>query len=181
MFFKYLDTGFPSDSAFEELKKYPELVAVQKSWKVFREEAANAMGCMMDLKDWRSEQGKWKVLPLMAEKEDEGVIPTDLVESYRKLAPSTVELVEQIPNLKSFAFSLVYAGGFIRPHRHSNSFVTASLCLFGGTDTSIIVDHEIRICHEGEIAIFDYRRSHAVYNFGYSDRMALIIALDKKP
>jgi aspartyl/asparaginyl beta-hydroxylase (cupin superfamily) len=162
---------------FEPNDLYPDLLALQKHWKAIKAEAINSKSVMIDLGDWRAEKGMWKVLPLLLEEEDKGVVPDKTVSFFRSLVPVTVKLVGQIPEVKSFAFSLVEPGGYIKAHQHENPYVSASLCLHDGGRNNLIVEQESRILQQGDLAVFDYRKTHAVYNWGSQFRIALIVAL----
>lgn len=165
---------------FEPIENYPELTILLDNWKTIRKEAVQVVDAMIDLGDWRSKNGKWKIFPLLLEEEDEKLLSDDIVKACRELVPKTIEIVEQIPNLQSFAFSMVAPNGYIMAHRHGNPFVSASLCLQDGGKNALIVEEETRNLNDGEIAVFDYRKMHAVYNWGDDSRIALIVSLNKK-
>lgn len=165
---------------FESLEHYPELQQLQSSWQIIRDEAIKSIDLMVDLGDWRSERGQWRILPLMVEEEDAPYISNELIQSSRKIAPRTVALVEKIPQIKSVAFSLVEPNGFIKAHCHENPYASASLCLQSGGRNMLVVEQERRYLKESNIAVFDYRKPHAVYNWGNKSRIALIVALPGK-
>ncbi len=166
---------------FESIEQYPQLKVLIENWEIIRDEAVQTIDEMLDLGDWRSEAGLWKILPLLVEEEDQAFMPNEKAESFRRLMPKTVDLVEQIPNVMSFALSMVESKGFIKAHQHGNPYVSSSLCLQSGGRNAIIVENETQYLEEGQMAIFDYRKFHAVYNWGNDRRIALIVALPKKP
>ncbi len=171
--------GMLSVSAFEPLWKFPELNGVLADWRLIRDEALKSVESMLEMPDNRSENGEWKALPLMLEKEDWDVVHPETQQAARRLVPHTVRLVEAIPRLRAYAFSLVEPNGQIKAHKHSNPFVSVSLCLQGGGHSHIIVDGERREFRDGEAIVFDYRRVHEVVNRGDKQRIAFIIAIEK--
>ena len=166
------------NSAFRPLSLYPELSALFAGWRIIRDEALGSIDQMIGVDDERSERGAWRALPLMPEEEDRPFVPEQICQRGRALAPHTVRLVEELPSLRGFAFSLLRPRCRIRPHRHDNAYVTASLCLQSGGRSYICVDGEKRDYQEGEIIIFDYRLTHEIVNQGDDDRIALLVLLD---
>ncbi len=167
-------------SIFESLDAYPELGAVHSAWQTIREEAIATLPHAIAICDSRVRPQMWKVLPLMPELEDREVIPEYVVQQSSKLATKTVQLVEGLPNIHAYAFSILKPGGHIRLHRHENPFVTATLCLQSSGESYIKVAQERQDFREGEIIIFDYRLLHEVFNHGKSDRIVLLMLLNKK-
>ena len=167
-------------TVFQSIDMYPELCAVQAEWQTIREEAIGSLESMTYIRDNRVRPQEWKVLPLMPEEEDRRIIPEEICRQSRRLAPRTIQLVESVPKLKAYAFSVLRPQGHIRPHRHTNPYVTASLCLQSGGESYIIVDGQRRDYRDGEIIIFDYTRTHEVVNRGNDDRIVLLISVDNR-
>lgn len=168
------------NSVFESLDTYPELLPVQQNWQTIREEAIASLSHTIEICDSRVRPNMWEVLPLMPEVEDREVIPKSVVQKSRQLAPKTVQLVECLPNIHAYAFSILKPGGHIRLHQHENPFVTATLCLQTDGHSYIKVAQECQDFREGEFIIFDYRLLHEVLNDAKGDRIVLLILLDKK-
>jgi beta-hydroxylase len=165
-------------SFIESLDNYPELTNIQRHWKTIRDEAIVSRRFSIPILDGRSANGLWKVLPLKTEPEDQIVISDELCLKNRKVAPRTVELLESIHSVQAYSFSFLSSGGRIKPHRHQNPFVTASLCLQSGENSYMFVDGEQRNFQDGEFLVFDYRRLHEVANEGSSERISLLILLE---
>lgn len=173
----------PPAPAFQPMSAYPELSPIQAAWQEIRGEALASLDRMTFIEDERTEPRSWKVLPLLPEDEDRGVFPEGALEESRALAKRTVAIVERsAPTIAAYAFSALRPGGFIRAHTHNNAYVTASLCLDGGSGASIVVDGQRRDYVDGEMIIFDYRLVHEVVHKGDRARVVLLLLLeDRRP
>ncbi len=117
---------------------------------------------------------------MLPEDEDRQVLPHDTWCANRRLVPKTTEILAAVPALEAYAFSALKPNGHIRPHRHTNAFVTAALCLQHGGNSYIVVGGERRDYRDGELIIFDYTLEHEVFNLGSKERIVLLMLLDNR-
>jgi aspartyl/asparaginyl beta-hydroxylase (cupin superfamily) len=166
---------------FQSPEAYPELGPVHAAWKTIRAEALAALERMTPIRDDRSSPGTWKILPLLPEEEDRGVVPDEVCRQSRTLAPETIRIVESsIPNIKGYALSALRPGGHIRPHSHTNPYVTASLCLHGGNGCHLLVGGRRQAFQDGGLIVFDYTLTHEVLHCGHEARVVLLMLLDNR-
>lgn len=135
---------------------------------------------MTDIHDSRAGPGAWRVLALLPENEDRQVVPEGTWRANRRLVPKTTEILAAVPRLEAYAFSALEPNGHIRPHRHTNAFVTAALCLQHGGNSYIVVGGERREYRDGEMIVFDYTLEHEVFNRGPKERIVLLMLLDNR-
>ena len=115
----------------------------------------------------------WLVAPLKVEEEDKGVFTQEQIDGFRQQAPITTELIEQVQAIAS-SFSLLKAHSSIKPHSHSNPYITHTLTL-QAKDSYIITNGQTLHYTEGEFTSFDYRHIHEVHNNSDIDRIVLLI------
>lgn len=162
---------------FENPARYPELQALQAEWQCLRDEVMPVLFAARDMRDSRN-IGGWKTLPLMVEPEDsEFVKPADLSRG-RGYVPNLCTRVEHLTGLHAYALSIVLPGAKIDRHVHQNPLASASICLSGGAGATLAVSEAVHAFSDGSMAVFDYRRPHAVANRGPDPRVALIVAVD---
>jgi len=167
-------------SALQKLDLYPELESVQREWRTIRDEAIAALGHLTYIRDDRViDPTAWGVLALQPEEEDLHVVPEEVRERCRRLAPRTVQLMAPIAGIRAYAFSVVSPGATIGAHRHRNAYVTALLTL-QSQDAYITIAGERADFHEGEIIVFDYTLLHETINHGAVERIALLMLLDNR-
>lgn len=169
------------NASFQPLGLYPELEQIASRYEVIRDEALAARAAMMNILDSRARPGTWRVLPLLAENEDRGVVPDSICRANRCLAPETTKMIRAtLPRVEAYSFSALEANGHIRPHRHTNLFVTAALCLQDGGNSYIVVDGRRRQYRDGEVIVFDYTLQHEAFNLGPNARIVLLMLLDNR-
>lgn len=164
---------------FEDPVRYPELQALQADWLSLRDEVMPVLFAAREMHDSRN-IGGWKTLALMVEPEDLDYIkPADLARG-RGYVPKLCARVEHVTGLHAYALSIVPPGAKIDRHVHQNPLASASICLSGGAGAMLTVGDAVHAFSDGSMAIFDYRRPHAVVNRGPDPRVALIVAVDLK-
>ncbi len=151
------------------------LKPLKDNWEVIRDEGL-ALKNKILVEDSRSDGWSWLYAPLKPEDEDVEALPRLAKQSreYSKEAPKTVRLCKDVKDIEAYAFSMVKAGGHIKPHRDNNQFITCMLGLQVEDTSYIIADGERRDFKEGEFVLFDYRTLHEVYNKSPSDRLLLL-------
>jgi len=152
--------------------------ALRDAWTGIRDEALAARQRMRRIADGRVRPGMWHVLPLLAEPEDRAVWTPEFCMRCREAVPRTAALVDAIPGIHACTFSSLAPRGHIRPHRHRNPFLTVSLCLQSGGDSSITVAGQRAPYRDGEFLVFDYRQEHEVINEGDAERIVLLLLVD---
>lgn len=166
-------------SSFYSIDLYPEIGEIIQHIDMLQDEAMSVIEHMTTIQDSRINSEKWLVLPLKPEEEDKNFISDTALEETRKLAPKTVSLLDKY-NLHAYAFSVLKPGGHILPHRHSNPYVTASVCLSDGGNSYIKVNKDEKRYISNEVIIFDYTQLHEIYNQGNEDRLVLLLLLDNR-
>jgi aspartyl/asparaginyl beta-hydroxylase (cupin superfamily) len=119
------------------------------------------------------------VLALRPEPEDLHVVPEAERERVRRLAPRTISLLDAVPAIRAYAFSVVAPGGVILAHRHHNRYVTALLTLQSDDAVIAVAGERAPLC-AGELLIFDYTLVHETVNRGAIPRIALLMLLDNR-
>lgn len=149
-------------------------------FEMIRDEALAARPAMTEIHDSRARAGAWRVLALLPENEDRQAVPEHTWRANRLRAPKTSELLAAVPGMEAYAFSALEPNGHIRPHRHTNAFVTAALCLQHGGNSYIVVAGERREYRDGEVIVFDYTLEHEVFNLGPDERIVLLMLLENR-
>jgi aspartyl/asparaginyl beta-hydroxylase (cupin superfamily) len=165
-----------TSARFFEERDFPHLVAIGEDWEAIRDEAIGASALMQHIGDQRAESGTWSILPLLAEQRDREVFPDSTCRRNLRSTPITARLLDSTPGVRAAAFSTLDGGSRIAPHRHSESNVTASLCLDGGENAFLTVGGETRSYADGTWSIFDYTQEHSVINRGTVSRTVLLLA-----
>ena len=162
---------------FEDPFHYPQLTQLQSHWQALRDEVMQILFAAHEMFDERADHG-WFTLPLLVEPEDRGVFPDRTIARARGYVPNLCAQVDRLDRLHAYALSILNPGAEIKTHTHRNPFASASICLSGGKGASITVEDATHHFTDGSMAIFDYRRPHAVTNAGPAPRVALIVAVD---
>ncbi|NRB37250.1 MAG: aspartyl/asparaginyl beta-hydroxylase domain-containing protein [Pseudomonadales bacterium] len=167
-------------SAFHSASLYPELNTLTCQFDQICAEAFSAYNNLTQVNDSRIHSTAWQVLPLCVEPEDDGVMSESLCQKNRLQAVQTCAIMQGLPAIKAYAFSLLQPDGHILPHSHDNAFVTAMLCLQDGGNAFIRVNGEVQYFRTGELIIFDYSQLHEVQNNGFKDRIVLLMLLENR-
>lgn len=164
--------------AYFEAAGFPAVKALTAYTEAIREEAILVMtdaGRSLNKRDDES----W-ILPVVPEPEDRGVLSDAVCARARSLAPTTAALVSAIPYVTAYAISKLVPGKHIAPHSHWNPFLSAILCLQGGSGCYLIVDGLRHQYEDGGLVIFDYTLVHEARNEGREARFALLVAIDRR-
>jgi len=92
-------------------------------------------------------------------------------------APVALEATDD-PKRRRVAYSMLRAGGVIRPHSDDCNCIIAHLTLIPSPDTAIRVGSEVREFVPGEFLVFDERNEHEVWNRGDKTRVTLLFGFD---
>jgi aspartyl/asparaginyl beta-hydroxylase (cupin superfamily) len=166
--------------AFFSLREYPELERVRRQWREIRDEGQKLRRDMVWIEDERTNGRVWAFAPLKPENVDRTPQLDAMSIAFRAKAPETVRLVQTIPRVLGYGFSLLLAGSRIDTHAHVNPYVTAMLGLSVGDSCWLTVGHETYKIRPGHILTFDYTLPHEVSNKSSKDRLVLLILLPNK-
>jgi aspartyl/asparaginyl beta-hydroxylase (cupin superfamily) len=170
--------GLDRRPPYHPAERFPALAGVQAEHRTIRDEANAALtelGAQLE----KDPAESW-ILPLRPEDEDRHLFSDAVYDRARALAPVTTRLMRAIPYVIAYAFSKLAVGRHIGTHRHWNPYLTALLCLQGGTGCHLMVADERRDFQDGEVIVFDYRKPHSVENGGTIDRIALLMLIDPR-
>jgi ornithine lipid ester-linked acyl 2-hydroxylase len=100
--------------------------------------------------------------------------------------PKTAEFLKTIPGLRTALFSRLSPKSILKPHYGWSCLANEVLrCHLGlivpndGNKCGICVDHDIEIQREGEWIIFDDSKLHSGFNMTGSDRVVLLIDINR--
>jgi aspartyl/asparaginyl beta-hydroxylase (cupin superfamily) len=163
--------------AFQDPRLYPCLVRVAEQWRRIADEARAALdhAYAIAIADGRSDEGAWRILPLLPEPEDRAAVPG--WEGNRKFAPQTFALMDAEPAILGHSFSYLRGGADVAPHQHQNNFMTAVLSLQTGPGCCLLVDDQRMPLVDGQVTVFDYRRIHGALNPSAREWIALLMLL----
>ena len=148
---------------------------LEASWEPIREECLAARNYVQ----WPERgiyQGNWDVFGLWD-------LRGALIEDNAKVCPNTVNILRQIPNLRTAGFSKLGAGCVISPHKgYSDDVLRCHLGLvIPGGDCALKVEDTVHRWQEGKAFVFNDRLLHSAWNYADSDRYVLLLDFYKCP
>jgi aspartyl/asparaginyl beta-hydroxylase (cupin superfamily) len=165
---------------FQTLELYPELLEIKNHFKEIKDEVFSLNDKMFSIQDYRVNTNVWNVFPLLPEEEDRAIVSDEVWKKNQLLAPLTTSILSSISCLEAYSFSSLKPSGHIRPHKHENPYITASLCIQDGGDSYMVVNGIKSTFKTEEILIFDYTQEHEVFNNGTQDRIVLLMLLKNR-
>jgi hypothetical protein len=157
---------------------YPVLDRILAARETLMAEALDAFrnATWTVIRDNRVDPDDWAVLPLLPEPEDRPVVPD--WEKNRLAAPRTDALLTAEPAVKAYSLMYLRPGGYIRPHKHDNPFVTAIITLQEAPGCYMMAAGERRDFSADQTVVFDYRRVHEARNPSTTCWIALLLLLE---
>lgn len=165
------------NEGFKSLDDYPEyddfFEDIENNWKVFQEEALNAIQNSVSWHEEHLHNGNWNVIGLIWESEKHPMAD---------LCPRSYEIVSRYSDIiKNSGFSIMKPKCVIKPHTGMSKYVLRShlgLQIPEGP-CGIRVDGETRHWREGEILLFDDMYLHDAWNDTSEQRVILLTDLKK--
>lgn len=146
----------------------PVIELLEANWLPIREECLGAL----DYVKWPESiyDGKWHVFGLWD-------LQGCLLEDNAARCPNTVNVLKQIPNLRTAGFSRLGAGAHIKPHiGYTDKVLRCHLGLVVPEgDCGLKVEDTVYRWEEGKAFVFNDRLQHEAWNFTDNDRYVLLI------
>lgn len=169
-------------SRFYDWKEiYPFLQEIVKS-EIVMEELKNSDWYEWPEKYLYNEKGyDWKVCPFFAF----GIWRKDA--EHQEKFKNTIAMLKQIPGLKTALFSRLGAGTKLTPHRGwaslANHVLRCHLGLVVPEDgrSGVQVEDEFRQIHQNDWLVFDDSKIHLGLNEGTTDKIILLIDIERPP
>jgi beta-hydroxylase len=159
---------------------FPFAKLLENNWLVIKNEFLRLS--QQDLISWPEtslydqETASWKVFPLYKFGEKE-------VQNCQRF-PETTRLIEQVPGLRTAAFSCTSPGLHIKPHvGYSQDFLRYHLAILVSEPDKCGIRIGVRVekWHEGKSLIFDDSCEHEAWNNSSKDKVLLMIDFDRPP
>jgi len=158
---------------FDQKEKFPFLDIVSENFSIIEQELKNCKWF-----DWPERYlykgNEWKVCPLFGF----GVWVEN--ENFNQ----TIKILKKIPNIKTALFSRIGPKTRLKPHQGWAELSNGILrCQFGikipSGKNGLIVENEFRHVEKGKWVIFDDSKVHYAINEGNSDRIVLIVDVER--
>jgi hypothetical protein len=170
-------TDYPKkyECYFDQKKYYPELSLINKNRNIILEELTKVKDS--DPKLWHEWiQGQLSVIPLyfFGKWSSKG----------KQLFPKTSEIIKDIKDIRTVAFSRLKPNSQIQPHIGWGDLANDILrCHYGVNvpkDCGCVCDNWVVLHKNDEWLVFDDAKMHSSYNFSNEDRIIIIIDM-KRP
>lgn len=133
--------------------------------------------------------GNWRLVPIIDERQFPSVtvpaVPKDMLQRNCAMIPKTISILNQFSNIVSAAFSILYPGTFLIPHKDTEysdgklSRIHLALDIPENSAIEFFIENTQqwqKICWtEGKCFEFDGSYMHKAYNYGQKPRVVLII------
>jgi hypothetical protein len=146
------------------LSRKPELYSHTDYW-------TKETGITEDKIGYDARNGTWGAFPIFKEG-----FPIKWY-SVNDFFPTTIKLIESVPDVYFSSFMRLSPGSKAAPHQHQLSHLIFHLALFDNKIGSSLTcgDSTIHFRNKGDYAIFDYRNIHSSENYGLEERIHLTI------
>jgi beta-hydroxylase len=172
----YLLSKVPT-SPFIETRHFPELKVIEDNWQDIRDEAAalfeNGMITIHDDLPASSfyKDNRWTSFYLKS-------FDNDIPSAY-ELAPRTMALIDQVPNMKMALFACLNPGKTINGHHDPFAFTlrySLGLITPNSEQSGIAINGQHVAWRDGESVLFDETYFHYAYN--HTDKPRIILMTD---
>lgn len=159
---------------------FPELQILSDNWEIIRDEALALydMGHIKAKDDLPASSfykgGRWVSFYLKVYDSD--------IPSARELAPKTLELLEQVPNMNLALFAVLMPGKKLNDHHDPFAFTlrySLGLSTPNSDGCGILIDQEDYKWKDGEGVLFDETYLHNAYNTTDVPRVILMTDIDR--
>jgi beta-hydroxylase len=162
------------DQSYFDIKVYPQLDIVTKNFKIILQELQELKH--KDPKLWHEWiAGQLQVFPFY--------FFGKWASKGKQLCPKTSDLLNNIPGLKTAAFSLLKPQQQIQPHKGWGDLANNILrCHFGlqvPENCGCVCDNWVIPHKNGEWLVFDDSKMHSSFNFSNEHRIILIVDMDR--
>jgi beta-hydroxylase len=143
---------------------------LEANWEGIRDECRAMASPYMPWPEHGIYKGQWDVYGIHD-------LEGNRIESHAAECPFTVNILEQIPNLRTAGFSMLGAGCRITPHKgYTDAVLRCHLGLIiPGGDCALKVEETIYKWQEGKAFIFDDRLLHEAWNLTAHPRYVLLL------
>lgn len=102
--------------------------------------------------------------------------------NQKKLAPVTSGILDSVPGIHTYGFSIMEPGCEIHPHvGYTSEVLRGHLALYCNPQASLKVGDEVKTWREGEVFVFDDTTLHSAWNRGKTNRVVLLFDFFKSP
>ncbi|HLR17437.1 MAG TPA: aspartyl/asparaginyl beta-hydroxylase domain-containing protein [Alcanivoracaceae bacterium] len=159
---------------------FPELSVLSDNWETIRDEALALyqMGHIKAKDDLPAssfyKNGRWVSFYLKVYDSD--------IPSARELAPKTLALIEQVPNMNLALFAVLMPGKKLNDHHDPFAFTlrySLGLSTPNSDECGIQIDQEDYKWKDGESVLFDETYLHNAYNDTDTPRLILMTDIDR--
>lgn len=175
----YLLSRVPT-TAFVETRHFPELKIIEDNWQDIRDEAAALFenGYLTAKDDLPAssfyKNGRWTSFYLKSFNND--------IPSAYSLAPKTMALLDQLPNMKMALFACLNPGKTINGHHDPFAFTlrySLGLVTPNSEQSGIMINGEHVAWRDGESVLFDETYYHYAYNDSDKPRIILMTDIER--